>query len=115
MKSRLFIWTAALLMAATASFAHHADLNYDKEHPITLTGTVTEFVFMNPHVRISFDVKGENGVVTHWVAEAGPPHRMYRAGFNRDSLRPGDSITVTGGPKKEKNELFLLEMPKPAR
>ena len=95
-----------LVMAGPAC-AHHSNIGYDREHPITLTGVVTKYVFTAPHTKISFDVKGKNGVVTNWTIEAGPPHKMYKDGWTRDSLKPGDIITVTGGPSKNgSHEIF---------
>jgi len=99
MKNRLLMTVAlagALAVSASSLFAHHGLAPYDKDHPITLTGTVTDFEFTNPHVRVHFDVKEENGTVTNWVAESAPPQKMYRAGWSRISLKPGDAITVTG-------------------
>jgi uncharacterized protein DUF6152 len=93
--------TFGLFLVGAPVFAHHAQGTYDRDHPITVTGTVTEFEFINPHVRIHFDVKDENGVVVHWVAETAPPQRLFRVGWNRNSLKPGDSITITGFPSKD--------------
>ena len=104
--SALTLLICNLCLAGSLS-AHHSNLGYDRDHPITLTGTVTKYVFTAPHTRISFDVKGANGVVTNWTIEAGPPHRMFKSGWTRDSLKPGDIITVTGGPSKDgKHEIF---------
>ena len=110
MKGRLLtvlpVVVGHLLLAGLVS-GHHSNLGYDRDHPITLTGTVTKYVFTAPHTRISFDVKGANGVVTNWTIEAGPPHRMFKSGWTRDSLKPGDAITVTGAPSKNgKHEIF---------
>ena len=96
----LALFTGLLLVAGPLS-AHHAGSLYDRENPITLTGTVTEFEFANPHVRVRFDVKNEKGEVSHWVAETAPPQRMFQAGWNRFSLKPGDTITVSGFPAKD--------------
>src|SRR5882762_8094403 len=92
---------AVLFAAACPLAAHHAGTLYDREHPITVTGTVTEYAYTNPHVHVMIDVKDANGTVTHWTAEAGPPHGMFRQGWNREALKPGDPITVTGFPYKD--------------
>ena len=94
------VMISSLLLAGSLA-AHHSNLGYDRDHPITLTGTVTKYVFTAPHTLISFDVKNANGTVTNWTIEAGPPHRMFKSGWTRDSLKPGDIITVTGGPSKD--------------
>ena len=90
-----------LLWVAGPTFAHHAGQNFDRAHPITVSGTVTAYVYTNPHVRIDFNVTEPNGTISKWSAEMGPPHGMYRAGWNRESLKPGDPITVKGFPSKD--------------
>ena len=105
MKSLLFVVVAGLLLAAGPAFAHHAGLNYDRDHPVTLTGTVVAYIYTNPHVRIDFDVTEKNGSVVRWTAEMGPPHGMYRAGWSRTALKPGDPLTVTGFPSKDGKKL----------
>jgi DNA/RNA endonuclease YhcR with UshA esterase domain len=93
--------SVALVVASRPAFAHHAGGNYDTEHPVTLTGTVTEYRLVSPHTQIFFDVKDEQGNVTSWVALSGPPQRLYRAGWKADTLKPGDQVTVTGSPSKD--------------
>ena len=112
MKSILCL-TAVLVILAAPLFAHHAQSNYDRENPITVTGTVTEFEFSNPHVRIHFDVKEKNGEVSHWIAETAPPQKLYRDGWSRDSLKPGDSITITGFPSKDGKKTMGVRKLKP--
>ena len=89
-----------LLLFAGPMFAHHSGALYDREHPVTLEGTVTKFAFINPHVQIHFQAKDENGNVVKWVAGSGPPQRMYRAGWNTKTLKPGDEITITCAPAR---------------
>ena len=89
-----------LLMVAGPLFAHHSEALYDKEHPVNLRGTVTDFKFINPHVQIHFQVKGENGNVVKWVAGMGAPQRMYRDGWDKQTLKPGDQISISGHPAK---------------
>ncbi len=97
----VLVMAVGLLMVAGPMSAHHSPSLYDKQHPIKLTGTVTEFRFINPHVQIHFEVKDENGNVVKWIAHTSPPSKMYRRGWKRNILKPGDQITVTGGPDKE--------------
>ncbi len=91
---------AVILLAGTVSaLAHHnTSSRYDEANPITLTGTVIRFRLINPHSQLEFEVKDENGNVTKWTAEAGPPSGMYRRGWRVDEVKPGDQITVTGEP-----------------
>ena len=102
MKRALFATLGiALLLASRPLLAHHAAASYDAEHPITLTGVVTAYELVTPHTQIHFDVKDAQGKVTSWVALSGPPQRLYRAGWRSDSLKPGDTVTVTGPPSKD--------------
>jgi hypothetical protein len=111
MKSKLFAALAAsvvLLLVPGSLFAHHGGAQYDKEHAVTLTGTVTEYLFTNPHVTIYLDVKGEKGNVDKWVAETGSPQRLFRFGWNAKTLKPGDKITVTGAAFKDGRKVMSL-------
>jgi hypothetical protein len=98
-----------LLMVSSSLLAHHAgSLLYDRDHPVTLIGIVTQFEFVNPHTRIHFDVKNAEGVIEKWVAESAPPQRLFRAGWKADSLKPGDQITVIGFPMKDTSKFMAL-------
>jgi uncharacterized protein DUF6152 len=117
MKRKLLVVLAlavGLVVVVSPLFAHHGLAPYDKDHPVTLTGTVTEFDFVNPHVRVRFEVKDANGGVTTWVAESAPPQKMYRAGWNRLSLKPGDVITVTGYALKDGKKVIAIKKLVPA-
>src|SRR5713226_6461678 len=102
MNSRLLVTVAvSALVVSSQAFAHHgAPALYDILHPITIKGTVTEFVFTNPHSQIYLDVKDEKGKVVHWSIESNAPGQMTRAGWTRHTLKPGDEITVTLVPAK---------------
>ena len=118
MKIKLAVVVLALAAACLMTgpmFAHHASSNYDRVHPITLTGTVTEFEFANPHVLVHFEVKDDNGVVTSWTAQSGPPRSLFRAGWTRKSLQPGDSITVTGYPSRDGKKSMSVRNLKPPK
>jgi hypothetical protein len=103
MKRLLILLGAAVgfLMISGASFAHHSLSWADNEHPITVSGTVTEFVFANPHSQVWFDNKDKDGNLVHWMIEIGGPPGLHRAGWTSESIKPGDSLTVTGGQAKD--------------
>jgi hypothetical protein len=85
-------------LPAGAAFAHHSFAAvFDGEQPVTLTGTVKDIEWTNPHFHFAIDVKGENGAVTQWRFEGYPPNMLVRQGWRRDeTLKPGDTITVEG-------------------
>lgn len=111
MKSKLFFVLtvgAVLLMASGTLFAHHGGAQYDAKHAVTVTGTVTEYRFTNPHVQIHFDAKDESGNVDKWVAETASPQRLFSFGWNAKTLRPGDKITVTGAQLKDGQKIMSV-------
>jgi hypothetical protein len=111
MKTKLLAVLAASVALLTVSgpmFAHHGGAQYDAKHPVTMSGTVTEYMFTNPHVQIHFDVTGENGSVEKWVAETASPQRLFGFGWNAKTLKAGDKITVTGAPLKDGNKIVTI-------
>ena len=77
--------------------AHHSfDAQYDRNLPATVTGTVTRIEWMNPHIYFFVDVEDENGTATNWAVEGAAPNGLYRRGWRRDTLKPGDEVRVEG-------------------
>ena len=103
MSSRSLALLAALAMGAALPLeAHHSfSAEYDRDKPITLTGTVTKLEWTNPHARIYIDVKDDSGNVVNWDCELGPPNGLMRQGWNRNSLRQGHVVTINGFLSKE--------------
>jgi hypothetical protein len=91
---------AGLLVVCGPMWAHHGNSAYDEEHWITLTGTVTDFVWSNPHCQIFMDVKDDKGTVVNWAVESQSPGILRRNSWSRTSLKAGDQITVTLAPAK---------------
>ena len=105
MKHILFCGAAALLLAAGQSFAHHGAGLFDPAKTVTVSGTVTQFQFVNPHVLVYLSAKGEDGKEVQWAGELTSPNRLAREGsadvkWHKDILRPGDQITMTGNPAR---------------
>ena len=117
MRSRviaLWVLTAALVSPTVALFAHHGTgVAYDTEKVVTLKGTVTEWIWANPHCGLLFDVTDESGNVVHWGAELTNPHALSEAGFSKDVFKAGDMITITGhlaksgAPRMESSRIVL--------
>src|ERR1019366_4250481 len=93
--ARKIILAMGLLVICGSAHAHHGNSAYDETRTITITGTATEFDFVNPHTQIYLDVKDEKGQVVHWSVECNSPGIMRRSGWTRNSVMPGDQITVT--------------------
>ena len=84
-------------MLSTAAWAHHAfAAEFDINKPVTLTGTVTQMEWINPHAWIHIDVKGPDGKITSWMVEGGSPNILLRRGFTKHSLETGTEIVITG-------------------
>ena len=81
-------------------FAHHGYAAYDTDRKVTVKGIVTEWFWANPHCVLQLDVTDEHGQVVHWGAETENPTTMTRGGWSRDSIKPGDQITLTVVPVK---------------
>jgi len=103
-----------VLIIAVPLFAHHGTgVAYDTEKVVTLMGTVTEWIWANPHCGLLFDVTDDKGNVVHWGAELTNPHALSESGFSKDVFKPGDRITITGhlaksgAPRMESSSIVL--------
>lgn len=88
------------VLISNVAFAHHGTANYDTTKSITVKGSVTNFQFINPHVIISLDVKDDKGVAQNWQGGLTSPNHLMRTGWTKDTLKPGDVITISGFPAK---------------
>jgi hypothetical protein len=105
MKRQLaFLAGAALFVFAAGAYAHHPFAGeYDWTKPTTLTGTVTKVEWTNPHAYLYVDAKDQNGQMKHWTLELGNPGALTRAGWNRNTLKMGDMVTVDAWLAKNKD------------
>jgi hypothetical protein len=97
---RSFALVVSLLVACSSMWAHHGNVAYDEIHLITISGTVTEIVWANPHVQIYLDVKDDKGKVVNWGIESQSPGILHRNGWDKTSIKPGDQVTITLAPSK---------------
>lgn len=97
MKTLLGLVAATVVLAVPAARAHHSfAAEFDSDKPVKLTGTVTQVQWRNPHTYFYVDVADEKGAVHNWAFELGSPNGLTRAGWTRDTLKIGDTITVQG-------------------
>ena len=83
----------ALLAVSLPVIAHHGNASYENKK-LTLKGTVTEWRWINPHVLLKIDVKGDDGKVVNWTCELVAPSNMINFGFAADSFKTGDQVTA---------------------
>lgn len=100
-KSIISLLAAGLLavLGTAAAYAHHAfAAEFDREQPIQITGTVTKVEWQNPHARFYVDAPDpeRNGEIHNFNFELGSPNGLMRQGWRRDSLKTGDTVTVSG-------------------
>ena len=81
-------------------FAHHGAASFDTSKMVTVTGTVTEYIWSNPHVLVKLDAKDESGNVAHWVVEAWNPVTQAGRGWSKNTFKPGDEVTADVTPAK---------------
>jgi Family of unknown function (DUF6152) len=98
-----------LVVAPVGSFAHHGSSNYDMSKSTSVKGTVRQFAFINPHSAIYVEAKDDKGSVEQWLVEADSPNNLARNGWSRDSLKPGDQVTIVGNRLKDGSKVMRLQ------
>jgi hypothetical protein len=92
---------AVLGGVAGPALAHHSSAMFDHEKKITLSGTVKEFQYTNPHSWLQVMVPGPDGKAVEWGFEAEGPSTLLRAGIKSKSFVPGEKVTVLANPMKD--------------
>jgi hypothetical protein len=112
MKGRLFFPVALMagfLVAAVPAFAHHGRATYDETKLATIMGTVSSFQFSNPHALLILNVKNGKGNIEMWIGEGTSPNMLVREGWDRKTIKPGDTITATGHPARSGANSMRIE------
>lgn len=102
MKSRFASSLVALSLAASAAaIAHHSPAVFDRSKQVTLTGTVAEFRWGNPHSWIHLDVAGDSGAAERWSVEMDPASHLARRGWRSTTVKAGDKVDVLVYPLRD--------------
>ena len=88
-----FLVVAGLLTVSVPLFAHHGNAEYVGKQ-ITVKGTVTAWIWTNPHSILKVDVADDKGTVVHWICENNAPSTLVNFGYTAKTLKPGDQVTV---------------------
>ena len=104
-----------MLAGATPLLAHHGNASYE-DREVTIKGTVTKWIWANPHSFLMLDVTDENGKVTHWVCENQAPSTLVNFGYTAKTFKFGDQVTVvmravakSGAPVGRINRIILAD------
>jgi hypothetical protein len=119
-RAKLGLWvlaSCAALLCARPARAHHAFAGtYDLNQTVTIEGKVVEFLFRNPHSVVLVETPAKDGKPTTWAAEWGGGAELSRRGIEKDTLKPGDRVVVTGNPSRNAADrrLHLQTITRPA-
>lgn len=97
-----------LLAISVPTPAHHGTAVFDMANVTTIKGTVTKFDFMNPHVLIYVGVADDRGKTETWVCEYSSNNHLSRVGWDKNSLKVGEQVTITG--HRARNGARALEL-----
>ena len=105
----LFVLAAGLILTSSPASAHHSTAEYDMAALSPIKGTVTQFEWSNPHAYIHIETKDDKGNVTEWTAELASLGMLSRVNWKRDTVKPGDEITIYGNRAKNGKTLMRLD------
>lgn len=104
-RSRGLVMAAAcgLLVAlfSTVAVAHHSGAMFDLSRKVVIKGTIVAFNWTNPHTSFKVDVLNKDGTRSVWAVEMNSPNNLVRVGWGRNTIKPGDKVTVTVRPLRD--------------
>ena len=108
MRSRFLFALAAVILAAAPLAAHHSwPVAFGKL--VTVKGTVTEFVWQNPHPMITLEVRADDGKMERWQVGGPAINRMEANGWTQTTVKPGDTLTGIGYQFSDGQKIIRLE------
>lgn len=108
MKKTAFLVAVLAAMATPAAVAHHSAAAFDSSKRVEVTGTLVEYRYTNPHIYLTIDVKKPDGGTQRMEIEAGAASVLNGLGFTKDSLKIGETVTITGSPSRREPDKLLL-------
>jgi hypothetical protein len=110
----VFCIVVGLLAVSVPLFAHHGNAAYDTSKWITVKGTVTSYIWANPHVFVKLDGKDDSGNTVHWIVESQNPVSMSQIGWTKDTFKPGDEVEFEAMQAKNGNPVAFLGSASPS-
>jgi hypothetical protein len=107
----LLVVAAGFALASGAISAHHGVTNYDMKKTIVLMGTITAFDWSNPHCLAYLDVTDDKGSVRHWTLEMASTFTMTHRGWDKDTLKRGDQVTIETHPARNDSPIGITSGP----
>lgn len=109
MRRALSILIGAAVIAGTAAYAHHSySATYDQTGEVKLDGKLVQFVYRNPHSFVHVQAPDQKGVPQRWAVEWSGTGQLAEAGVQRDTLKVGDHVIITGRPSRVPGEFRVL-------
>lgn len=99
--SALFGFSTLVLLFSSPAYVHHSGAMFDLTKSVTISGTVAEFNWSNPHANFKVVVVGVDGATQQWAVEMNSPNNLVREGWKRSTLKPGDKVKVTVRPLRD--------------
>lgn len=101
MKLKQLLTGAVLSLAACIAQAHHSAAAFDRTKPVVLVGTVSKWLWSNPHCWIYLSVPNSKGEADEWTLEGPPLGMMMQNGWNGKTLKRGDKVRVLIAPYRD--------------
>jgi hypothetical protein len=98
----------AMFFQAVPAFPHHSNLAYEVTKVITITGVVKEFRWSNPHTWLTVVVTDDKGNKLEWACEGRAPGVLLRAGWSKNILKPGETVTVDMSPARDGSKTAII-------
>jgi hypothetical protein len=109
--SAILMLCTIFLAVGTASAHHSPSSIFNMAEKFTLTGTLTQVDWVNPHIAVYIDAKKSDGTIENWKFESAPPSWLKRVGVNSADFKKaiGQSVTVEGNRARDGSPYGFLQ------
>ena len=104
----LILFACVCSLNGASVMSHHGRANFSFDDTITVAGKVTYFRWRNPHAYMEVQATKENNETETWVIEAGTPTALRKQGWEKDSIKMGDTVALVGNPDRDPDTKLLL-------